>query len=180
MPSIDSLSSLESHPFAIASCWNGQRASLEVLIELRSGFTRRFLRCADNDQEEDRPSGSCRMDLKKGLLASPRYTQVSPSRPITGLQLVVIPWLNRCYSRIRETVSDRQYLWHRGAADVFEGLNTWAQLCWGMEARYLVSTAMTEAWPTWHLLLGLWCSLISVGEETPANNLPDRALRRTP
>ena len=54
IPSIDPLASLQSHPFTIASWRSGQPASLEIMIEPRSGFTRRLLDCAEDYQEDDK------------------------------------------------------------------------------------------------------------------------------
>ena len=54
IPSIDPFASLQSHPFTIASWRDGRPASLELLIEPRSGFTRRLLDCADDYQEDDK------------------------------------------------------------------------------------------------------------------------------
>lgn len=53
IPSIDPFASLQSHPFTIASWKNGQPASFEVVINPRSGFTRKLLDCADDYQEDD-------------------------------------------------------------------------------------------------------------------------------
>ena len=54
IPSIDPFACLQSHPFTIASWSNRQPASLEVLIEPRSGFTQRLLDCAGDYQEDDK------------------------------------------------------------------------------------------------------------------------------
>jgi len=54
IPSVDPFASLQSHPFTIASWRDGPPASLEVLIEPRSGFTRRLLDCADDYQDDDK------------------------------------------------------------------------------------------------------------------------------
>ena len=50
---MDPCTSLQSHPFTIASWRDGQPTSFEAVIEPRSGFTRRLLDCADDYQEDD-------------------------------------------------------------------------------------------------------------------------------
>ncbi|KAH8800706.1 hypothetical protein F5884DRAFT_534680 [Xylogone sp. PMI_703] len=56
MPSISPLSALQTHPFTIASWSGGERPSIDLLIEPRTGFTQRLFTRADA-YREDRHSG---------------------------------------------------------------------------------------------------------------------------
>jgi len=78
IPSLDLFSSLQSHPFTIASWRDGQPASLEVLIEPRSGFTRRLLDCADDYQEDE----NSRVELHDEFAKRPfSFARNYPSQP---------------------------------------------------------------------------------------------------
>lgn len=78
IPSIDLFASLQSHPLTIASWKDGQPASLEVVIEPRSGFTRRLLDCADDYQEDDKSRVELRDEFERRAFG---FARSYPNQP---------------------------------------------------------------------------------------------------
>ena len=80
IPSVSFWSFLQSHPFVVASCTEGEQTTLELLIGPQKGLTSKFLRNSIN------VSGSTSADLRLALFSGPHGL----SAPLADYETVLL------------------------------------------------------------------------------------------
>ena len=80
IPSISFWSFLQSHPFVVASCTEGEQTTLELLLGPQKGLSSKFLRNSTNG------SGSAPADLRLALFSGPHGL----SAPLADFEIVLL------------------------------------------------------------------------------------------